>query len=59
MQQTVLTTREVAKALGVHVRTVHRMAEDGRLSPTVRVPGYKGPLLFDPADVEALKGEDA
>ena len=51
-----LTTSQVARLLRRNVRTVHRMAQAGRL-PATRVPGYKGPLLFDPEDVERLRDE--
>lgn len=49
-----LTTQQVAAILGCHVRTVHRMAEDGRL------PGHKlgdntRAWVFDPAEVRAYK----
>ena len=54
-----LTSRAVAERLGVHVRTVHRWVETGRLIPVVTVPGYRGNHLFDPDDVEALAAERA
>ena len=49
-----LPTRDVARRLGVHARTVHRMVKDGRLTPAFTAPGYRGDHLFDPADIEAL-----
>lgn len=51
-----LLTADVAKLLRRDVRTVHRMVNAGRLK-AVRVPGYKGPLLYDPDDVERLRVE--
>jgi len=50
-----LTTKEAADKLGVSIRTVQRMADDGTLSPTVRYPGQTGPLLFDETDVERVR----
>ena len=49
-----LPTVEVARRLGKDRRTIVRMARDGRLSPSIELPGYRGDLLFDPASVEAL-----
>lgn len=49
-----LTSREVAQELGRDIRTVHRMVQRGDLRPVMQVPGYRGALLFNPADVEAL-----
>ena len=51
-----LTTAQVAGVLRRDVRTVHRMVHAGRLRAE-RVPGYKGPLLYDPDDVERLRVE--
>lgn len=51
-----LRTAEVAQLLQLHVRTVHRMVQTGRLYAT-RVPGYKGPLLFSHAEVERVRAE--
>lgn len=53
-----LTTRQVVERLGIHPRTVHRLVQRGQLD-AVRLPGYKGPLLFAPADVNALKEKRA
>ena len=52
-----LPTIEVAERLGVHVRTVHRWVDAGRLTPAAKGPGLRGPLLFDPAAVERLASE--
>lgn len=51
-----MTTSQVSRRLGRSVRTVHRMVEAGRLKAT-RVPGYKGPLLFDRAEIERVRAE--
>jgi excisionase family DNA binding protein len=50
-----LTTRQVAKRLGVDQSTVWRLVERGRLEPTVRLDNRQ--MLFDPDDVEALRQE--
>lgn len=50
-----ILTADVATLLGVHVRTVHRLVESGRLKPTLKVPGPKGAYLFDLVDVEKAK----
>lgn len=51
-----LPTAEVARALEVDVRTVHRMVSRGKLTPAIKAPGLRGAYLFSPADVSALKG---
>lgn len=52
-----LSTSDVACELGVDVRTVHRMVAAKRLAPVTKAPGLRGAYLFNPADVERLKGE--
>jgi excisionase family DNA binding protein len=47
-----MTTAEVATRLGVTIRTVVRMAQDGRLPPALKFPGMTGPYLFDRNVVE-------
>lgn len=54
-----IPTAEVARILRVDVRTVHRMADDGRLTPILKIPGRTGPYLFDPAEVEAYRNQRA
>lgn len=50
-----VSTREVAKALGVNPRQVSRLVESGYLAPKMVAPGGPhGAFMFDPADVEAL-----
>lgn len=56
MQRSMLTSRQAAEQLHVTVRTIHRWVNEGRLVPAVRVPGYRGAMLFDPATLEAHKG---
>ena len=54
-----MTTAQVAKYLGVSVRTVARLAERQELVPASEVPGgARGrayAFLFDPRDVELCK----
>lgn len=52
-----LYSAEVAKLLKVDVRTVHRMAHDGRLQPAARGQGIRGSLVFHRADVDAFAAE--
>ena len=47
-----LTSREVARAHGVHVATVIRWAHEGRIPNAGKMPGRTGVWLFPP---EALK----
>lgn len=53
--ETLLTTKEVADALGVSHQTIARWVDTGRLTPTLRGPGLRGAMFFNPADVAALK----
>lgn len=50
-----LTTAQAAEALGVSVRTVHRMVSAGTLTPTMKLPGTTGAYLLDAAEVENVK----
>jgi excisionase family DNA binding protein len=50
-------TADAARRLGVSRSTLTRRVEAGELEPAMRVPGYRGPLLFERADIEALAGE--
>jgi DNA-binding transcriptional MerR regulator len=49
-----ITTRAAAARLGVTVRQVHYLIETGRLAPTMKGNGPRGPMFFDPADIDAL-----
>jgi hypothetical protein len=51
---TLLTSAQVAERLGCDIRTVHRHHKAGKLPAAMRVPGYKGALLFDPEVVDLL-----
>lgn len=54
---TPLPTREVAERLGVPLSTLHGWVDAGRIKPTLKGPGLRGPLFFDPDDVEVLAAE--
>lgn len=54
MTDGVVTSREAARRLRVHVRTVHRMIADGRLKKRDQVDRYHGDFLIDEDDVERL-----
>lgn len=51
---TVVTSAEVADALGISVKTVTRWVASGKLTPVKRLPGKRGALLFAAAQVEAI-----
>ena len=53
--ETLLTTREVADALGVTPQTVAKWVFAGRLTPALRGPGLRGSMFFDPSDIDALR----
>lgn len=51
-----ITTREAADILGYSSSsTVNRMVREGRLYPTRKLPGKTGAMLFDLAEIEALR----
>lgn len=54
-----LTTAQAAEALGVSVRTVHRMVSAGTLTPTMKLPGTTGAYLLDADEVENVKRNKA
>lgn len=55
-----LTTAQAAVRLRCSPRTVTRMAEDGRLTPAMKLPGETGAYLFEPAEIErAERGAEA
>ena len=47
-----MTTSQVAERLDITIRTVLRMAVDGRLPAAFKVPGKTGTYLFDRNVVE-------
>ena len=52
-----LSTAEAAERIGVSVRTLNRMAEDGRITPAAKAPGLRGGYLYEPAEVERVAAE--
>ena len=54
-----IPTAEAAEILGVHARTVHRMVEQGRLFPSLKIAGRTGAYLFERAEVERAAAERA
>lgn len=46
-----LTTAQVAEAANRSIRTVSRWIQDGRLQPSLKIPGRTGAYLFDPEHV--------
>ena len=52
-----IPTAEVAQILDANVKTVTRWASDGVLPYVQKLPGLRGPYLFDPAVVERFKAE--
>ena len=54
-----VTTTEAAAELGVAVKTITRMVEDGRLTPQQKLPGIRGTYLFERAEIDRAKDERA
>lgn len=54
-----MSTRDVARALGTSVPTVNRRARNGDLPFATKAPGSRGAYLFDPAVIEALTEDGA
>jgi excisionase family DNA binding protein len=51
-----LTTRETADALGINYKTLQRYVREGRVVPTIRLPG--GQMRWDLDDVKnQLRGK--
>ena len=46
-----LTTAQVADTANRSIRTVSRWIKDGRLRPSLKIPGRTGAYLFDPEHV--------
>lgn len=43
--------------LNLNLRTVHRMAHDGRLPPAAGRPGTRSAMVFHRADIEKMVAE--
>lgn len=54
-----LTSSEVCDALNIDRSTLSRWVASERITPTMKMPGLRGPFLFDPAEVERVKGNAA
>ena len=52
-----MSTADAAKRLGRTVRQVHYLIQSGRLTPTIKGNGPRGPMFFNPADVDALAAD--
>jgi excisionase family DNA binding protein len=52
-----ITTAQAAEILRCSRRTIARMAEDGRLDPLLKFPGWRGGYLFTRAEVERVRDE--
>lgn len=50
-----LTTREVAEALGMRPRAIARLVENGTLKPVLKAPGIRGARFFDWDEIQAYK----
>ena len=54
MNDSLITTAEVAERLGRTVRQVHYLIEAGRLAPVIKGNGPRGPMFFDQSHVDTL-----
>lgn len=54
-----LTSAETVAALGIERSTLSRWVASGRIAPAVKLPGLRGPYLFDPAEVARVRAEVA
>jgi DNA-binding transcriptional MerR regulator len=57
MPSTLLPTAEVADRLGLTVRQVHYLIESDKLRPAMKGNGPRGPMFFDPAEVDLLAAD--
>lgn len=48
-----MTTQQVARALGISVQWTNKLAKSGRLPTAFKVPGGTGAWLFSRSDIEA------
>lgn len=54
-----VTAADAALILDCDRSTVHRLIARGALTPTLKLPGLRGAVLFARADVESLAEERA
>lgn len=50
-------TVDTCAILAIDRSTLSRWVKDGRIAPTLRLPGKTGAMIFDRATVEALRDE--
>ena len=53
MTSSAIPTTAVAERLGLTVRQVHYLVDTERLTPIIQGAGPRGPMFFDPTDVDA------
>lgn len=53
-----LPSAEVCDRLGIDRSTLSRWVQIGRIVPAVKLPGIRGPFLFDPDEVERVRVEN-
>lgn len=56
---TLLNSAEVCTQLSIDRSTLSRWVQSGRIAPAVKLPGLRGPFLFEPAEVDRVKAEAA
>lgn len=55
----VMTTAEVAEALGITPSGVARRVYRGDLTPAAKLAGPRGAYLFEPSEIQRAKDGDA
>lgn len=51
-----VTTAELARRAGVHVRTIARAVANGELTPATQAPGKRGAYLFTEDEADRFIG---
>lgn len=52
-----IPSAEACERLGIDRSTLSRWVAAGRITPTFRLPGATGSMLFDPADVDRIASD--
>lgn len=52
-----VTSAELCARAGIDRSTLSRWVDKGRITPAQRLPGLRGPMLFNPLDVDRLVDE--
>lgn len=52
-----LTGAEAARRLHIDRSTLSRWVAAGRISPVIKLPGIRGPFVFEVAEVERVKAK--